>query len=320
MQRWIAIIVIAVWLVLPLVVRADSTVSLMVFASITLIQAVGLSLLFGFTGQISLGQAGFYGIGAYVSSIAAIRFGVPPLLGLVLAAIAPSILAYVIGRPILRLKGYYLAMVTAGLGLILHTVFVEWESITGGYSGVAGIPPLAIGTFAFDTPRTMFYFAAFCALLILIFAHRMVGTSYGRAMRTTRESEAAARSVGIDVPRLKTEVFALSAGMSGFAGGLYAHYVGYISPETFTMDTSINLLLALVVGGVGSLWGGAVGAILLTFLPEWLHQLQNAYGIVFGAVVVVLLTVEPDGLVGIVRRITSRWRGGSRPAPAGSAA
>lgn len=308
MQRWIVTIAIVAWLLLPLIVIAESTVSLMVFASITLIQAVGLSLLFGFAGQISLGQAGFYGIGAYVSSIAAIRLGVPPILGLVAAAIAPAILAYVVGRPILRLKGYYLAMVTAGLGLILHTVFVEWDSMTGGYSGVAGIPPLAIGSFVFDSPRLMFYFVAVCAMCILLFAHRMVGTSYGRAMRTTRESEAAARSVGIDVSRLKTEVFALSAGMSGFAGGLYAHYVGYISPETFTIETSINLLLALVVGGVGSLWGGAVGAILLTFMPEWLHQLQNAYGIVFGAVVVVLLTVEPDGLVGVSRRIVERIR------------
>jgi len=308
MQRWIVTIAILAWLLLPIIVTAESTVSLMVFASITLIQAVGLSLLFGFAGQISLGQAGFYGIGAYVSSIAAIRLGVPPILGLVAAAIAPAILAYVVGRPILRLKGYYLAMVTAGLGLILHTVFVEWDSMTGGYSGVAGIPPLAIGSFVFDSPRLMFYFVAVCAMCILLFAHRMVGTSYGRAMRTTRESEAAARSVGIDVSRLKTEVFALSAGMSGFAGGLYAHYVGYISPETFTIETSINLLLALVVGGVGSLWGGAVGAILLTFMPEWLHQLQNAYGIVFGAVVVVLLTVEPDGLVGIARRIVERIR------------
>ncbi len=308
MQRWIVAITILAWLLLPAVVSAESTVSLMVFASITLIQAVGLSLLFGFAGQISLGQAGFYGIGAYVSSLAAIRLGVPPILGLVAAAIAPAILAYVIGRPILRLKGYYLAMVTAGLGLILHTVFVEWESLTGGYTGIAGIPPLTIGTFAFDTPRSMFYFVAFCALAILAFAHRLVATNYGRAMRTTRESEAAASSVGIDVSRLKTQVFALSAGMSGFAGGLYAHYVGYISPETFTIDTSINLLLALVVGGVGSLWGGAVGAILLTFLPEWLHQLQNAYGIVFGAVVVLLLTFEPDGLVGIVRRVAERWR------------
>lgn len=308
MQRWIVTIAILAWLLLPIIVTAESTVSLMVFASITLIQAVGLSLLFGFAGQISLGQAGFYGIGAYVSSIAAIRLGVPPILGLVAAAVAPAILAYVVGRPILRLKGYYLAMVTAGLGLILHTVFVEWDSMTGGYSGVAGIPPLAIGSFVFDSPRLMFYFVAVCAMCILLFAHRMVGTSYGRAMRTTRESEAAARSVGIDVSRLKTEVFALSAGMSGFAGGLYAHYVGYISPETFTIETSINLLLALVVGGVGSLWGGAVGAILLTFMPEWLHQLQNAYGIVFGAVVVVLLTVEPDGLVGIARRIVERIR------------
>jgi len=308
MQRSLIALFALAWLVLPGLFAPDSTLSLLVFAAINLLQAVGLSLLFGFAGQISLGQAGFYGIGAYVSSLLATSLGVPPLLGIIGAALAPALLAYVIGRPILRLRGYYLAMVTAGLGLILHTVFVEWEGLTGGYSGVAGIPPISLGACAFDTPLSMFYLTTVCAIVVLFLAHRMVKSSYGRAMRTTRESEAAARSVGIDVSRLKTEVFAVSAGLSGIAGALYAHYVGYISPETFTIDTSINLLLALVIGGVGSLWGAAIGAVLLTFLPEWLSQLQNAYGIVFGALVIILLTIEPDGIVGIVRRLIEAWR------------
>ncbi|OQM76056.1 branched-chain amino acid ABC transporter permease [Manganibacter manganicus] len=308
MQRSLVALLMLAWLILPGLLGSNSTLSLLVFAAINLVQVIGLSLLFGFAGQISLGQAGFYGIGAYVSSLLATRLGVPPALGIIAAALAPAFLAYLIGRPILRLRGYYLAMVTAGTGLILHTVFVEWGGLTGGYSGVAGIPPIAVGSFAFDTPRSMFYLTTGFAILILFLAHRMVKSSYGRAMRTTRESEAAARSVGIDVSRLKTEVFAVSAGLSGIAGALYAHYIGYISPETFTIDTSINLLLALVIGGVGSLWGGAIGAVLLTFLPEWLHQLQNAYGIVFGALVIVLLTIEPDGIVGIVKRLAETWR------------
>jgi branched-chain amino acid transport system permease protein len=308
MRHLIIPLVLLAWLLLPLVFTTDSTLGLMVFAAINLIQAIGLSLLFGFAGQISLGQAGFFGIGAYVSAIAATRLGVPPLLGMVAATIVPAILAYLVGRPILRLKGYYLAMVTAGLGLIVHTVFVEWESMTGGYSGVANIPPLSIGSFAFDTPRAIYYLASGCAILVFLLAYRMIATSYGRAMRTTRESETAARSVGIDVSRLKAEVFALSAALSGFSGALYAHYVGYISPDTFTIDASINLLLALVVGGINSLWGAAVGAILLTFLPEWLHQLQNAYGIVFGAIVIVLLTIEPGGLIGLAQRLIEGLR------------
>ncbi len=304
-RRFLLAVGATVWVLIPVVFSADSTRNMMVFAAINLIQAIGLSLLFGYAGQISLGQAGFYGIGAYASSLAATKLGLPPLLGLVLASVLPAALAYIIGRPILRLKGYYLAMVTAGMGLILHTIFVEWDTVTGGYSGVVRIPPINFGSVTLSSPLAMYFVSTALALFFLWQAHRIVGTSYGRAMRTTRESESAAQSVGIDVSQLKAEVFAISAGLSGLAGALYAHYVGFISPETFTMDVSINLLLALVIGGVSSLWGAALGAVLLTFLPEWLHQLQNAYGLVFGAILIILLAIDPDGLIGLGRRLAA---------------
>jgi branched-chain amino acid transport system permease protein len=296
----------AVWLVLPAFIATEGTLNLFVLSAINLILAVGLSLLFGFAGQISLGQAAFYGLGAYLSSFLATRHGVPPAIGVVVAVVVPAALAYAIGRPVLRLRGYYLAMVTAGIGLIAHTVFVEWESVTGGYSGITNIPPLAIGALKAKGATTMYYVAGAFAFLILLIGTRIVGTAYGRAMRTMRESEAAARSSGIAVSHLKAEVFALSAAVSGLAGALYAHYTSFVSPESFTIDASVNLLLALVVGGVTSLWGAAIGAVLLTFMPEWFHQLQSAYGLVLGALVVVLLTLEPRGLVGVAARIRDR--------------
>jgi branched-chain amino acid transport system permease protein len=299
-----------IWLFLPLAISTSGTFNLFIFSFINLILAVGLALLFGYAGQISLGQAGFYGIGAYVSSWLATRAGLPPVLGIIAGTLAPAILGYVIGRPVLKLRGYYLAMVTAALGLILHTIFVEWDGVTGGYSGITGIPALTIGPLTARSPLTMYYVSGACAFIVLFLSLRLVDTAYGRAMRTMRESEAAAKSVGIGISSLKAEVFALSAGLSGLAGGLYAQYVGFISPESFTIDASVNLLLALVIGGVGSLWGAAVGAILLTFMPEWFHQLQNAYGLVLGALVVVLLTLEPRGLIGIASRLTGRF---SRP-------
>jgi branched-chain amino acid transport system permease protein len=305
MQRLSPILVcFAIWLFLPLVISTSGTFNLFIFSFINLILAVGLALLFGYAGQISLGQAGFYGIGAYVSSWLATRAGLPPVLGIVAGTLAPAALGYIVGRPVLKLRGYYLAMVTAALGLILHTIFVEWDGVTGGYSGITGIPPLAVGPLSARSPLTMYYVSGFCAVVVLFLSLRLVDTAYGRAMRTMRESEAAAKSVGIGISGLKAEVFALSAGLSGLAGGLYAQYVGFISPESFTIDASVNLLLALVIGGVGSLWGAAVGAILLTFMPEWFYQLQNAYGLVLGALVVVLLTVEPKGLIGLAMRVS----------------
>lgn len=295
---WLAVLL---WLALP-AVASGSTLNLVVFALITLLQAIGLSLLFGYGGQISLGQAGFYGIGAYVAAWLSTRTGLPVLLDVLLAVLVPAALGYGVGRPVLRLRGYTLAMVTAALGLILHTVFTEWSSVTGGYSGITGIPPLGIGTLTADSTSASYYVIGVVAFVVLWLAFRLVRTAYGLAMRTMRESEPAARSVGIDVPGLKAEVFGLSAGLSGLAGALYAHYVGYISPDSFTIDASVNLLLALVVGGIGSLWGAVLGAFLLTFLPQWLHSLQNAYGLVFGGLVIVLLIVEPGGLLGVFRR------------------
>jgi branched-chain amino acid transport system permease protein len=301
-----ALLIAFVWLVLPVAFNQSATLNLLVFSDINLIQAIGLSLLFGYAGQISLGQAGFYAIGAYVSSTLALRTGLPPIAGMFVGTIVAGAVGYVIGRPVLRLRGYYLAMVTAAFGLIVHAIIVEWEDVTGGYSGLTGIPPINLGVVTIDSPLRMFYFAGTIAIIVFLLALRMVRTPYARAMQTMRESEAAARSVGVNISKLKAEVFALAAGLSGLAGALYAHYIGYISPDSFTIDTSINLLLALVIGGVGSIWGAGIGAVLLSFLPEWLHVLKSAYGIAFGAIVIVLLTIEPGGLVAILVSIQER--------------
>lgn len=310
-QIHVLLVLVLAWLVAPLVIQTGGTFNLFIFAFINLILVVGLSLLFGYAGQISLGQAGFYGIGAYMAAILSVRWGLPPVLGLIAAIIVPAVLGYVVGRPVLRLRGYYLAMVTAALGLILHTVFVEWVDVTGGYSGITGIPALAIGPYSARSPVIMYYLSGAIGFIVMLLALRLVDTAYGRAMRTMRESEMAARSCGIPTARLKAEVFAVSAGLSGLGGALYAQYVGFVSPESFTIDTSINLLLALAVGGVGSLWGAAFGAFLLTFMPEWFHELQNAYGLVLGALVVVVLTLEPRGLWGVLLRLrdaAAKWQ------------
>jgi branched-chain amino acid transport system permease protein len=300
MKRYMPMAIAGLFLLSFPALTGEATLNLFVFGLITLITVLGLSLLFGYGGQISLGQAGFYGLGAYVSAYISTKLNLSPFIGLAAATAVPALLAYAIGRPILRLKGYYLAMVTAGIGIILHTAFVELEGFTGGYSGIPNIPPFRIGTLTFRDGLEAYYGVGACAVVFLAFALRIVNTPYGRAMRTMRESENAARSVGIDVAELKAQIFALSAGMSGFAGSLYAHYVGYISPESFTIDVSINLLLALMVGGVSSVWGATIGALIITFLPEWLHALQNAYGLVLGVFVVVLLTFEPRGLIGLI--------------------
>jgi len=315
-QFHVLLALLVAWLLAPLAIQTGGTFNLFILAFINLVLVVGLALLFGYAGQISLGQAGFYGIGAYMAAILSTRMELPPFIGLIAAIIVPAAVGYVIGRPVLRLRGYYLAMVTAALGLILHTIFVEWVDVTGGYSGITGIPALSIGSLTARSPLIMYYLSGAVAFMVMGLALRLVDTAYGRAMRTMRESDMAARACGIPTSRLKAEVFALSAGMSGLAGALYAQYVGFVSPESFTIDASINLLLALAVGGVSSLWGAAFGAFLLTFMPEWFHELQNAYGLVLGAVVVVMLTLEPRGLWGILLRLRALLEKRRQVAPA----
>lgn len=271
-------------------------VSLLVVIGIHTIVAVGLCLLMGYAGQVSLGHAAFYGLGAFTSGILSATYGVSPWLGLIAGTVVCGALAFVIGGPILRLRGHYLAMATLGFGIIVYVLFVELKQFTGGPSGLTGIPPLAIGDFVFDADRKFYYLVWAFTVGILLVSRNIVDSRPGRALRAIHGSEAAAESLGIDVSRYKLLVFVLSAVYAGLAGALYAHYTTFISPQPFGFLFSVRLVVMVVLGGMASIWGAIFGTATLTVLSEFLHPFGDLDVIVFGLILMVVMIFMPQGL------------------------
>ena len=293
-------------------------ISLMVIVALQVIVTAGLTLLLGFAGQVSLAQAAFYALGAYGSMIATVRLGWNAWLGLLAAAVASGLVAYLVGGPTLRLHGHYLALATLGFGIIVNIVLVQETEITGGPTGAIGIPRLAIGPWVLRSDRAYFALVWGVALGVLLVCRLLVtGSSYGRVLRALQASEVATASVGIDVTRYKVQVFVLSAVLASLAGSLYAHYVTVISPSEFGFDVSIELLVMAVIGGVGSVWGALVGVLAVTLFLEALRTVApmlapnaptSEYEVVaFGALLVLTLLLFPDGLVGSWAK-APRWR------------
>ena len=259
--------------------------------------AVGLSLLMGYTGQISLGQAGFYGLGAYGSAILTTRLGISPWLGIVCATSAVIVLAYGLGWIIFRLHGHYLAVATLAFGLIVSVAFVELRGLTGGPDGLTDIPSLDFFGIMLSSDRS-FYFVAFAACAFtVISAQNLVRSPVGLAIRGVADSEVAVVAAGINVSALKRSIFMLSAFYSSLSGSLYAHYIGYISPQPFDVEFSIYLVTIIAVGGFRSIPGVLFATILLTVMNEPLKQLGYYDVVVYGALLVLIIMYMPEGLL-----------------------
>jgi branched-chain amino acid transport system permease protein len=296
---------LAVLLVLAPMGLDPTSMNLMVLICINTLVAIGLSLLFGYAGQISLAQAQFMGLGAYTSAIMATRVGTPFIVSLVVAGIVPGIVAYVVGRPILRLKGYYLAMATVAIGGILATLFEQLKGLTGGFNGIVGIPRPALGNRQLITPSDYYYLVLIAAVLVTLFAWNLTRSRVGRAMRAIREAEVGASVIGVNVSAVKAAIFAFGAVTAGLAGSFYAHYTLFISPETFTISQSVSFILILAIGGMGSIGGAITGAILLTVLPQWLRRFGEYDNLIYGAMVIVVIMFLPSGLWGGLRDLTA---------------
>jgi branched-chain amino acid transport system permease protein len=304
----------AMILAAPLYFKGGYLMNVLVFVGIHTMLAIGLNLLLGYAGQISLGHAGFFGMGAYLSGILTSTYGWNPWLAMPLAAFFVGGLAFLIGFPILKLKGHYLAMATLGLGIIIYIVFNETIDLTGGPSGLSGIPNLSIGAFSFDGDVKNYYLIWTVTLATILLTLNLVNSRIGRALRAVHDSEVAARVVGVNARLLKVQIFALSALISSVAGSLYAHTMTFISPASFGFNFSIELLTMVVIGGLGSIYGSFLGAALLTLLPEFLRAAQDYDIIIYGGLLIVMVMFMPGGLVrgvpDLFRRLI-RGRGGA---------
>jgi branched-chain amino acid transport system permease protein len=281
---------------------------ILVITGIYIILTLSLNLVVGYTGLASLGHAAFSCVGAYTSALLALNYGVSPWLGLIIGACVAAVLGVIIGAPSLRLKGDYLAIATFGLGVIVYSVAKNWVSVTRGPMGLPGIPGFSF--FGMQISAVWAYFLLVMVFVLLTFfvIRRVVCSPFGRILRAIREDEMAALAVGKDVNKYKIIVFAIGAFFAGIAGSLYAHYITFIDPSSFTVMESITILLMVVFGGMGSLSGSFIGAAVLVILPELLRFVGMPSSIaaplrqmIYGLLLVILMLKRPQGILGKYR-------------------
>jgi branched-chain amino acid transport system permease protein len=265
--------------------------------AINAIVVLGLNLFIGYAGQISLGHAAFFGLGAYGSAITTGTYGLPPWPAIVLVAIIVGLIALLIGIPVLRLSGHYLAMATLGFNFVVHTILLEWDVVTGGPSGFSGIPYLGIGEFYFDAEIRLHYLLWSITMLCLLLCLNLVRSGVGRGLAALAGDETAAASLGVNTRNAKIKVFVISAVLASIAGSLFAHTYTFVSPDSFGIFTSADLVIMVVIGGMGSIWGSVFGAGLITILPEWMDMFETYKDFVHGGILVLVLMFLPQGLV-----------------------
>jgi branched-chain amino acid transport system permease protein len=303
---------------LPLLVADRYTLKVFTLVGIQAVVVIGLALLFGYAGQISLGHAAFYGIGAYVSAWLVRSAGMPWFVGPLGAVAVATLAGLVLAIPTMRLKGHYLAMATLGFGEIMAVLFVEAKAFTGGPDGMSGIPFPSFGSYVMRGAAENYWLVWAVVGVVLLLSWNLVRSRPGRALRALHASEAAARACGIDVSRSKIAVFALSAGMAGLAGSLYAHFIGFISPSSFGLQASVLFVAMVVLGGMGSLGGAVLGTALLTMLqfpdvllpglPRQFSALVTDWQPdIYGLTLILVMLFLPAGLAGLGRSLM-RWR------------
>jgi branched-chain amino acid transport system permease protein len=266
---------------------------IIIFICINVVLATSLNLATGFLGQLALGHAGFMAIGAYVSAITAISLrgsGLPPtlilIISLLLAAIFAGVIGILIGIPALRLKGDYLGIITLGFGEVIR-VFINNIRMTGGAQGLTGIPRLS-------NLDNIFWIT----VIVVTILYTLTNSRHGRAIKSIREDEIAAEAVGIKTTRYKVMGFAIAAFFAGIGGGMYAHYIAFLDPNTFNFMRSVEILVIVVLGGMGSLTGSVISAIVLTILPEALRDFANYRLLIYSGLLVIMMIFRPQGLFG----------------------
>ncbi len=290
------LILAGVILALPLGLGNSYYLNVLVFVGIYSLITIGLSLLMGYTGQISLGHAAFFGLGAYTSGVLSTKFGVSPWLALLAAIFVTGGIAFLIGAPALKLKGHYLAMATLAFGYIVFIVFNQASSLTGGPSGFGQIPRFRLGNFLLRSDVHYYYLVWTLVIVVLLVSLNIIHSRVGRALRSIHEGELTANIMGVNTAKYKIQVFVLSAVYASLAGSLYAHFITFLNPTPFGFHFSIVLVAMVAVGGMASVWGAMIGAALLTILPEYLRAFHDYDILIYGSILLVIMMFLPQGL------------------------
>jgi len=292
-------------LILPLFL-GKYTIFLLSLLAVYALVSLGLNLLMGYTGQIAAGHAGFLAIGAYFTALVSANVEwLPCIATLFLAGIFSGAIGFLLGIPILRLKGFYIAMATLAFGVVVSEVILQWSSMTGGDDGFS-VPTARIAGFTFDSDLKLFYLIVSVTIILTILAKNLVRGYIGRAFIALRESEIAAQTIGIDLAKYKTIAFAISAFYTGIAGGLFAYLITFLSPDAFTIELSIDFIAMIVIGGMGSILGSIIGAVILTGMQQVLAGLLDLQILIFGISLIVFMIFMPRGISGMIYDIRNR--------------
>jgi len=298
------VIVVVAFAVLPLFLKSYGTYLCTLFC-VTLMATYGLNLTVGYAGQMSLGQAAFYGIGAYIAAIS-LKAGVPFFVVLPLAAAACFVVGLALGFPALRVQHHYLAFATLGFNIFAYLVMRNEEHITGGTYGISGIPRPSLFGLSLDGVLPFFWFTLAATLILIAMLGWLLRSPWGRAFAALRDNPIRAESLGINITAYTLLAFAIGAACAGIAGVFFAALVQYVEPAPFHFSVSLMMLLAIIVGGAGRFYGPVIGTVIIVLLPEWLRFMQNWYLAVFGFAVVALMIWLPGGILSIPARLGHR--------------
>jgi branched-chain amino acid transport system permease protein len=299
------LILTAILIIIPFVFQNDFHFEIAILAILNAMICIGLNLLMGYAGQVSLGHGAFAGLGAYISVILTSNYEFAPLFSIFLSIVLMAILAFIISKPILNLKGHYLAMATLGIGIIISIVLEVEEELTGGVDGMS-VDSFIVFGFEFSESLHWYILVAILLVLFIWMFENLINSPFGRLLRSIHDSEKAANSVGIDVSHYKSIVFVLSVIIATIAGSLYAFFSGFISPQEASFGHSIELVVMVVLGGLGRIYGAVIGAVILTALPQLLTAFEDYETLVFGIIIILIMIFMPKGIASLWDKIVKK--------------
>jgi branched-chain amino acid transport system permease protein len=304
----VAFIVLALLFVLPFVVPNPYITSTMVYVAINGILALGMGVLLNYSGLFTVVQPVFLGIGAYTAAILSLA-GVSPVLGIIAGGVVVAIIAFLIGAPVLRLRGFYLALSSFAILLAANIFFIQAKGITGGPDGLSGIPPLSVAGFVLKGDTTFYYLTWALCIACLLVSMNIINSRPGRALQAARDSEIGAASLGVNIPRYQLQIFVVTSVMAGLAGGFFCFYLRYVAPPLYSYDLLINVLLMTVIGGIGRIWAPLLGCFVITWLDEFMRAYLGSIlpimtgqvtAIFYALIIIIIMIFAPFGLVGMI--------------------
>lgn len=297
----LSITAIVIAAILPAFISNNYHLNLMIQVLINMIIVVGLNFITGLTGQMNLGTAGIFSMGAYTSSLLAAKLGVNPWISLLAAVGMGLIIGVCLGYPSLRVSGVYLALTTIGFSEIVRILMTNLTKLTGGALGVAGIPTFSIFGHKLQSNKEIYYLYLIITVILILNAYRIVNSKWGRAFLAVKDNPDAVEAGGVNIAAIKIMAFTLAAVYATISGSLYAHYIGFINPSAYNLEFSINFVVMLVIGGIGSVPGNVLGTIVVTLVPELLRFMENYYWLVFSIITLLLVIFLPNGIVSLFR-------------------